>query len=448
MPTLDWKLKANTATTAKVFVRTDTTGTAKITVNGSDFVVSLDTAVKDGTGVISITGISGGESFILYLDGVQMATGIFTTFPVAGERYSIGWFSCLYANSKDTIALKQLRQEPRLQRVYDLGDTPYVGGERKQYNVVTATGTHSSLAFAKTVAAYHGQHLHTMRIASVKLLGHEVPYMDGADDHEWPGNDWDHTIAALENSSGFAGTTQADVDAVFIAGYEGIRDYAQGHPDNNHASALPQKPGDRGANPAITLTDADYPVSYYSEVLGDAEFFYLDNVTHRGPVGGDVSILGTNQWAWLQDKLKTSTATWKLIMSGKMIMQDLTANLDGYTKGAATEEAAIMAFCDASTDWVVPKGVLWLSGDDHIYMWSQSTSPDFSSVCACPISADVKARTPAPHNEILLGYAEKMLNHYGMVDIQGSTKLVVYIVDIIGNRRDVGTLYPNSNLLV
>ncbi|HJN76243.1 MAG TPA: alkaline phosphatase D family protein [Myxococcota bacterium] len=88
-------------------------------------------------------------------------------------------------------------------------------------------------------------------------------------------------------------------------------------------------------------------------VVGEVEFFLLDDRSHRGE---DDSMLGGEQTAWLVGALHDSSATWKLVASGSQFTQE------GSEDSWANFPEDWTALLEATAD--VP-GLVLLSGDVH-----------------------------------------------------------------------------------
>lgn len=434
MPTLDWKLKDCTTTQQTIFFRTDTNGTAKVTAsNGQTASVALLTATDDGTGTVTVTGVTDGMAFTVYLDDVEDDTGNFNLAPSEGDRFSIIGFSCFYQSiQKDAAALRHAVHEPRLKMICDQGDTPYMQDSSTTFGVTTVD-SRDDLATAQAEATYNNHHLKMLRTPAFQLAGHKACYIDGYDDHEGPTNNWDHTVATANVDASFVYADQDEIDGAFQAAMNSFRYYSKGNPSWD--SPINQKP------PNTNLTDNDFEVGYSAKEFGDALVITLDCLTARGAIGGDNTMLGTTQLAQLKSDVAATTKTWVIINSPKPLMQDTNGNTDGFTESAATEEADIISTLGAES-----KGIIWMGGDDHLYIHSETTSPDFTSMTVSSISQDIKTgRSQNANNKVL---DEDFHNCYWLLDVQGATKIDVYAVNIFGDRRHAGALLPGAKLLV
>ena len=443
MPILDWKLKDCTETQQEIFLRTDTTGTATVTAsNGQTASVSLDTSIDDGTGTVTVTGVTDGMGFTVYLDDVEQDTGRFNLAPAQGDRFTICGLSCMYnILQKDIQAARHMAYEPRLKLVCDQGDTTYMNSSSSTAWGVTTAQTYADKATAQDVDTYRTQHLQALRWPALQLLGHTAMYIDGWDDHEGPTDDFSHlyTDANAEltgASAGYTYTNQADCDTAFIAAQTAYREYCKGNP--SWATPINQKP------PDSSLTDNDYFVNYSSKEFGSVLVLNLDCLTSRGRVGSDVSILNSDQWAQMQADVAASSLPFVLVNSSKGIMQSTNGNIDGFSTSAATEEAAILTWMDSVKD--TGKGIIWMTGDDHLAMWSESSSPDATCVYGCSISQDIKTNRVANSYTKLL-YPD-FSNNYWKIDVHGDSKIVVSLVNVFGDEKTLGTLYPGSAKLV
>ncbi len=109
--------------------------------------------------------------------------------------------------------------------------------------------------------------------------------------------------------------------------------------------------GDYWANGALGLADA--PGVYTAHTFGDLGIWLLDDRYWRGT---DDSITGAAQEAWLLDSITTSTATFKLVVSGSQFNLDGTA--DSWREFPEAQARVVEALAAVG-------GVVFLSGDIH-----------------------------------------------------------------------------------
>ena len=129
-----------------------------------------------------------------------------------------------------------------------------------------------------------------------------------------------------------------------------------------------------------------YRTARYGPML---EVFLLDQRTHRGPnsanrqpePGEETAFLGVEQLRWLKQRLKASTATWKVIASDMpigLVVRDgpaayeAAANADaGPPLGRELEVADLLRFLKAES----VRNVVWLTADVH-YAAAHHYSPE------------------------------------------------------------------------
>lgn len=125
------------------------------------------------------------------------------------------------------------------------------------------------------------------------------------------------------------------------------------------------------------------PGVFTSQVMGDAEFFLIDNRWYRDSdllIDEDKRMLGSEQLRWLKNSLLASTATWKFIVSGSQIL-NLNNQFEGWNRFPRESQEFL--------DWLerqrVP-GVVFLSGDRHFSAMLKvdrpSTYPLYELTCS------------------------------------------------------------------
>lgn len=194
----------------------------------------------------------------------SVASGSFRTPPPAGTpfRATFGVVSCM--NARDfprQLAWPHLMAEdPSL--LIQLGDNTYAGGNRPK----RARGFH------------HEQRA----VPEYRSVLERVPILAVWDDHDYRGNEGDKH------------EPDRDVSLAFFK--------------------------EMFPNPGAGL--ADTPGLFFETRWGDVDIFLLDVRYHRDAPADpnpDRSILGEAQFAWLESRLRASTATFKLIGSGSTL---------------------------------------------------------------------------------------------------------------------------------
>jgi hypothetical protein len=86
-----YALRHATETTATVWCRHTANGALSLVVDGREFIGdTIDTAVGDGTGTVTATGLQAGRSypFSLRVSGTEIHSGTLRTMPTAGTDFS------------------------------------------------------------------------------------------------------------------------------------------------------------------------------------------------------------------------------------------------------------------------------------------------------------------------------------------------------------------------
>jgi alkaline phosphatase D len=108
----------------------------------------------------------------------------------------------------------------------------------------------------------------------------------------------------------------------------------------------------------------DHPGCYYDFSIGDVDFFMLDCRYYRNnPNQSNSSMLGAIQKQWLLDKLKASTATFKVIASSVPVRPNTKPGLEGADTwdGFPLEREEILSFIENNKI----EGVTLISADRH-----------------------------------------------------------------------------------
>ena len=138
---------------------------------------------------------------------------------------------------------------------------------------------------------------------------------------------------------------------------------------------------------------SDTPGVYHRFRIADVEFFMLDNRSHRDPNEAEdrSTMFGEGQLEWLKAKLKSSTATFKVIASGGTAVVDET----GETWSNFGDER------DRFFAWLFEEditGVFFLAGDWHSGVLHRLNRPGFDYPLYELMSSNlaVRRRNPDP----------------------------------------------------
>lgn len=429
MLTTLWALHHATQTSASVWVRHTSNGALTVTCNGSSFTGStIDTALHDGCGICSVTGLAAGSSypFTAYVAGVEVVSGTLKTMPATGSTFSVGFASC-FSCSRDNLPLNAL-----VETVTDLSCFFFSGDNI--YNAQPATGTETrygeSLTRIENIlkadktdeAGFKAQtyraHRAWWRTSGYQVMQHEVPCWFKGDDHDgWVGNDWDWTLVKANGDSALYGgpwaTVQADLERVAPWIKETQNAYYMGNPNNT--------------------------LGYWTtRINDDVELFFLECIYYRDAADGSgTTLLGATQLAWFKAALAASTATFKLIMSTK----NLYGGADDYGQYPA-ERTDIEDFIYAQSGWAKPGGVVWTAGDIHYPYVAYRTDKPMLNICSSPAgqgiaeaatdgytgykvyksSGNISINVPDPESYQCAAF----------IRVHGSEKLTCGIVDMFG----------------
>lgn len=312
----------------------------------------------------------------------------------------IAWGSCSVP-AYDLTAGYTIRRLGGYTAFFAQGDMPYcnIGG--------TAFGwTVTKVSVSTTLEGYKD---HYRKMATQPgwqaLHGSVGAYYAMADDHEWGGDNWDHTLTQSETDDPIGASTQADVDAHFYLGRQAADWFKETYcdnPANTDVGANTDKPSSAAAGTPAS----QYPVRYFrvgydldgnrNDANPYVEFIVIDCISYRSPIAAtdnsSKTMLGATQKAWLKSRLLNSTATFKLVMTGKKLYRNTGADNNDIWGFYTTERDELLAYIDSNAITTVA----WLAGDRHTSNVTASSKAggatyDHVCVCACPIHTDINA---------------------------------------------------------
>jgi len=356
-----YRLAHATETAATVWARHTSNGALTLAVNGQTFTGStINTAVADGTGTVTATGLSSGQSypFVLAVGGDVIHTGTLRTMPAAGASFSLLWAYCWHPY-KVTMALEKARQRyPDIAAFFMAGDNIYSDADTSTATVsmfgesmknigaiMVPDPTDTAAAAAGLRVLYRSRFKEPGTKSTVEAL----PTYPLISDHDMQtGDNWDvnHTIAAANAYITWA-TTQAEAEAVYEVHKNVFWEYYAGTPENSNANNEPARPDDEQF--------------YFDFVIGDVHVFVLDASNYKDRVAGDD--YGTAQMAWLLSRLSASTSTWKMVASGEGITE--------YVGTVSADHQAIIDHC-VNNDI---NGVIFVAGDIHAPFYGEYGVP-------------------------------------------------------------------------
>lgn len=412
-------------TTATVVVRSDTAGSLTLTGGTNDGPLAVDPTTEYGIVKFTVTGLSADTQypFTILLDAVEVSSGNLRTLPASGE-FNIAFGSCVGQNALHAWGFQAILDH-NVKAFFALGDTPYcdeavlsvtVDGVAMRRWSLGAAAPGPYVEWTSGRVAYDKVYDNFQRIPGWAYVTERVPTYRIADDHEYA-DDWDWTWDNIKNNVTGKGfvlggnplTSQADADTCGGYANAAFSSWAKGNPDPV-AGVQAWKPS------ACADSAANHPSRFFTKVIGNTEFFFLDTFAHRDPwdkvdtrtklvcvnrsenatLGYTYSdpsgaalaktALGPHDLNALLNALLASTATFKVICSGPnpnvgnaIITAGIPPN-NGWEQ-YQTEIDYIKAFIKR---YVV--GVMWLCGDAHIPSAYNHHGEDHCCINSAPLS--------------------------------------------------------------
>lgn len=389
MAYVDWWLGDAGETTATVVVRSDTAGTLSMSGVTNDGPHAVDPATDYGIVKFSVTGLTADADFALALDGTPSASGMVRVMP-SGGTWNFGFGSCVGPAHIQAYGF-QLARTHNIKAWFALGDTPYCdAGHEADTTFTTYTRWMASLVpgtyadWSSGRVAWDRNYAALQDTPGWKYLTQHVPTYRMPDDHEY-GNDWDWTVNSWSTLFSPALATQADIDTVGLYANQSAWAWNKGNPTNGDPEI-----GDWKPSPCADAA-SNHPPKYYRKTIGQVEFFHIDfyahmdpqaaksdkaktvcidaawnaemGYTYSDPTGAALAktALGPYQLNWLLTHLASSTATFKVIVSGKVpYVVNATSDNMGWDPHFATERDYILDYIKRYVT-----GVLWIAGDVH-----------------------------------------------------------------------------------
>jgi alkaline phosphatase D len=286
-----------------------------------------------------------------------------------------------------------------------LGDTIYA-----DFVCVSPPNEPGSSVIATKLADYRAKHHYQRGSAALRRLLEAVPVYVTWDDHEVKNN--------------FAGPFEEQMPA----GRQAFREYWPIHADMSEPHRL-------------------YRTIRYG---ADLEMFLLDTRQYRSrnadPDGPAKTMLGATQLQWLLERLASSTATWKVILTSVPLSVPKGGGLavpgyDGWAGG--TDGTGFERERQIIVDTILGKhlsNVIFLGGDIHwvqanLYDPNQDGTPDFHEFISGPLSARPGRLTPPSpvlHPTTLIN--EEGYDNFGLVRVTNQ-EFAVSIIDGVGKAR-------------
>jgi len=263
---------------------------------------------------------------------------------------------------------------------------------------------------ATTLQEYRAKHHYQRGAAALRRLLESVPVYVMWDDHEVKNN--------------FSGPFEPQM----AAGLQAFREYWPIHTDMSEPRRL-------------------YRIIRYG---ADLEMFLLDTRQYRSrnadPDGPAKTMLGAAQLQWLLERLASSTATWKVILTSVPLSVPKGGGLavpgyDGWAGG--TDGTGFERERQVIVDAILKQrlsNVIFLGGDIHwvqanLYDPNQDGTPDFHEFISGPLSARpgrLTAPSPVLHPTTLIN--EEGYDNFGLVRVT-NREFAVSIIDGFGKVR-------------
>lgn len=444
-----WWLGHATTTTAKIVCRSTVDGPISASVNGTTFVGSSASAsTNNGIAVVTVTGLSAHASYPFTLTdtgGAVVSGTLKTLHPSVG---SVAFMSCL-DRSKSFDNLAQNLVASGANAVVADGDYVYTSAYLSNYNQETAP----QITTTSTVANYATHWRQCKRVAANRIIETQVPWYCMFDDHEFGGDDWDHTVTKAQ-AGGLnvaIGGTQAEVDASWWAARQAAAMYMVGNPDNPDVPAIGDKPSNAGAGTPAS----QYPTTYFRFTVGNIEVFVIDCISHRSPLAAtdnaSKTMLGATQKAWLKAALDSSTATFKIIASSKPTY-GAGSNSDDWTV-YTTERNELISYISANASGRL-RSVVWIAGDAHHQYVNYIPSTGHIHVCANPAGVTQITQTAGYTNGMVWkcqGYntapTARSRGVFGLAE-SNATTLTLKLIDEFGKIIWTGSVAAGTNDLI
>lgn len=451
-----------TPTTAiKLAARCDSNGALTAVVNGTTYTgTTINTSTNDGVGVVDITGLTPDTQYSISLnqDGDSKTATVSTAPSDTDGVWDFCVGSCMFHNStRNPGTMAMVDWKPVF--IANLGDFIYMNSDVQPAWGESPANYNTNLTTATTTENYYAQWRQGYRHPASDYM-RDVPSFIMPDDHEFPSDDWDHSIANISdpgfnNPCSFV-TLQSEVDAIWNSANQASISYTLGNPDHID-SETPDAP------PASGQAASNYPVRYFRFTVGPIDFICLDNISHRSsvrqtPDDATKTMLGANQKQWLKDILAASTATYAVIFCTKKTWNNEGDNTDawfpsGANVGYTTERGEIESYIDAKSGWANTNlSVIWFTGDTHIANVIENTSTQHLCVNGCPLGADGVTPTAGklnPNITYIGPTANTTVNGnfrcYTHVRVHGTDKLEIWIRQISGRPHWHGFLEAGDN---
>jgi len=187
-------------------------------------------------------------------------------------------------------------------------------------------------------------------------------------------------------------------------------------------------------NPSVGVGNIEGAITSFQ--WGDADFFLLDNRTHRTPnkrKTGEKTQLGEEQLQWLVDNLINSYGSFKFVVMGGQLLST-SASYESYSNyGFEKERQRIIDYIYAENI----KNVVFLTGDVHfseIAVLKEDGKPTIWDITSSPLNSGVNTHALEKDNELRIPESVIMERNFAEIKLTGTAK-----------ERKLNLTYYNSN---
>ncbi|MBC8321442.1 MAG: alkaline phosphatase family protein [Bacteroidetes bacterium] len=176
------------------------------------------------------------------------------------------------------------------------------------------------------------------------------------------------------------------------------------------------------ANPSYGVGNINGAITSFQ--WGDADFFLLDNRTHRAPnhrKTGEKTQLGEEQLQWLIDNLAASYATFKFVVLGGQLLST-SPTYESYSNyGFDKERQRIIDYIYAEEI----KNVVFLTGDVHfseISVLREDGKPTIWDITSSPLNSGVNIYAREKDNKLRITESVIMERNFTEIKLSGTIK--------------------------
>lgn len=372
-----------TRSSIKIVVKPSADGSVTFAIAGmANVSVTSSVSVLDGVVYREIAGLQPDTEYVVSVvqSNGESDTVYARTDPGAGATFQIGWAACLFCDQDAWWEDVWSAKCSNLRRRIFPGDTGYESacdawGMSTPTKNTLANSSDSSIAYDKAEQFF--------LLSKLRAANKRVPIIIMVDDHWWPGDNFDFSVTQLNKPTSIGATTQAEVDAAYLAYDLAAQAYLQGNPANTSPLAIPQKA------PTSNLIDSQFSVHYCSFDVGDLHVCINDHISGRSPIAqtdnASKYLMTPAQEEWTINDLKTSGKPLTAWVNPKNLFNKTPANADGW-RVYQTQRNRIL---NAVLPYV--SGMIVLTGDHHyphstLLTASHGLGGDLYEMCPSPAS--------------------------------------------------------------